>query len=682
MLSSYPWRIISVFHYFVVAVLASLALFTTTFAFGAIGPLSTTRPYHYQSLEKSSSSRMGSSQSSQSSSEPTLSAESIIDGSASVTDNDGVNDDQLLHHVSNRQQLVLAYEPPNSPVNPIAHFIFLVHGWLGNDLEMDYLSRAIRGLTSKDDDENDNNSSDSADSPEDHSKRIRKSNSYESRLLASQYNNMSNDTTDQHKDKVVVPDIIIHSVKCNVGRTHDGIRKGGTRLANEIIEFIRSDIKQRQNQSLVGSDDESSDDSKQNEDSHVTYSVVGNSLGGLYARYALSQIPYRIPLPVLQQQHQQHTEKTSRMLHLHPNVFCTTATPHLGVSRHTYLPIPRIAEKLIGKGMGTTGRDLFRLNSEKEQTSSVATAGNIMSGGLKGSTDDGDVNGNGDGIEGAEQPMSSEDDEEMECIIRNMCLQDKYLSPLRNFRRRIAYANAYGTDFQVPTATAAFLNERSGVGHVLVASRELPNTAHGEGEQQGTTSSNESDQEDGVLPPFIVAVVRTEKQSQRQSPSNSGGGDTAIPSDELLRMSQSLDALGWTKVFVDVRDQIPIPGLARPSWLRPRCESLDDLIRKRIGVELPSTNFDERPTASSKRKAGDDISKSHPTTANTNTDCILSSQDLAQSTNVADSFHFPMGHTVMIANSKNEKYSQWNSLGRPVMDSLAEDMVKNILEFK
>jgi hypothetical protein len=680
MLPSYHLQIVSVLH-FVVVVLASLALFTTTFAFGAIGPLPTTRPHHYHSSElKSSSRRMGSSQSSQSSSKPNLPDTSIIEGSASVTDNDGVNDDQLQQHVSNRQQLFSLYEPPNSPVDPIAHYIFLVHGWLGNDLEMDYLSSAIRGITLKEDDDDDNNNSadSSPDSPEDHSKRIRKSNSYESRLLASQYNNMSSDATD-HQNKAVLPDIIIHSVKCNVGRTHDGIRKGGTRLANEIIEFIRSDIKQRQNQSLVGSGDHDNNKDKPNEDTHVTYSIVGNSLGGLYARYALSHIPYQIPLPVLQQKQQQHTEKTNRMLHLHPNVFCTTATPHLGVSRHTYLPIPRIAEKLIGKGMGTTGRDLFRLNSEKEPT---AAGGNIMSGGLKGSADDRNMNDSGDDVVVAEQPTSYEGDEEMECIIRNMCLQDKYLSPLRNFRRRIAYANAYGTDFQVPTVTAAFLNERSGVGHFLVASRELPSTGRWGGEQQRTTSSNESDQEDGVLPPFIVAVVRTEKQSQQQSPSSSDDGDTAIPSDELLRMSQSLDALGWTKVFIDVRDRIPIPGLPRPSWLRPRCESLDDLIRKRIGLQLPSTNFDERPSASSKRKVDDDKSKSHPTTANTNTDCILSSQDLALSTNVADSIHFPMGHTVMIANSKNEKYSQWNSLGRPVMDRLAEDMVKNILEFK
>ena len=93
-------------------------------------------------------------------------------------------------------------------------------------------------------------------------------------------------------------------------------------------------------------------------------------------------------------------------------------------------------------------------------------------------------------------------------------------------------------------------------------------------------------------------------------------------------------------------------------------------------------------SASSKRKADDGattISSSSPSTYvdTIGDDCIiLTSQDLAQSTHVGDSIHFPMGHTVMIANAKNEKYSQWNRLGRPVMDRLAEDIVKNILEFE
>ena len=74
MSSAYPQRqrIGSVLQYCVVALLASLALSTTTFAFGASGTLSsTTKPSHYSIRLKSSKKSMGSSQSSHSTSEPT-----------------------------------------------------------------------------------------------------------------------------------------------------------------------------------------------------------------------------------------------------------------------------------------------------------------------------------------------------------------------------------------------------------------------------------------------------------------------------------------------------------------------------------------------------------------------------------------------------------------------------------
>lgn len=50
-------------------------------------------------------------------------------------------------------------------------------------------------------------------------------------------------------------------------------------------------------------------------------------------------------------------------------------------------------------------------------------------------------------------------------LIHTMCTCSTYLDPLRSFRKRIAYANAYKTDFVVPTNTAAFLNPDSTYPH-------------------------------------------------------------------------------------------------------------------------------------------------------------------------------------------------------------------------
>jgi uncharacterized linocin/CFP29 family protein len=132
-------------------------------------------------------------------------------------------------------------------------------------------------------------------------------------------------------------------------------------------------------------------------------------------------------------------------------------------------------------------------------------------------------------------------------------------------------------------------------------------------------------------------------------------------------MSQSLDALGWTKVFIDVRDSIPVPGLRKPAWM---CRnSLDDLIKQREEEDVHNSEEEGNDIADAKVKDG------------TNANRILTSQDLSRSTAAADSINIPLGHTVMVANSKSETYKQINFQGRPVMDKLAHDVVDDVLAF-
>eukprot|EP00986_Skeletonema_menzelii_P017695 scaffold21207_cov134-Skeletonema_menzelii.AAC.1 len=127
-------------------------------------------------------------------------------------------------------------------------------------------------------------------------------------------------------------------------------------------------------------------------------------------------------------------------------------------------------------------------------------------------------------------------------------------------------------------------------------------------------------------------------------------------------MSQSLDALGWTKVFVDMRDSIPVPGLRKPSWMCPN--SLDDLIKQR-----------EKLNDDSEGDVKDEVKNE---ARSTNTSRMLTSQDLSRSTAAGDSINVPLGHTVMVANSKSETYKQMNFQGRPVMDKLAHDIIMSL----
>lgn len=150
--------------------------------------------------------------------------------------------------------------------------------------------------------------------------------------------------------------LLIHSVKCNEGRTDDGIRSGGERVAQEMLEYIQQKICNL----------------KEDDNLHVrevTLSVVGNSLGGLYSRYAISKLKDHLDQTTADHRttigvHNQPSDETILFIDgnktkLYFNIFCTTASPHLGVADHTYFPIPRVAGKFLLKIIQKT----FKLHS-------------------------------------------------------------------------------------------------------------------------------------------------------------------------------------------------------------------------------------------------------------------------------------------------------------------------------
>jgi len=399
----------------------------------------------------------------------------------------------------------------NSIKNSIdAHYIFLIHGWLGNAKEMGFLESSINSIT-------------------------------ESASIANV------------NTKAKAARIVTHSAICNDAKTTDGIAIGGIRLAQEIQKFIINDV-----QSNIDGSATSSNEVLELEH-HCTISFVGNSLGGLYARYALSRLPDKLPLQ------SDSGKETTPSVHLQRQLFVTTATPHLGVASNTFLPIPRTLEHGISRIMNLTGRDLFR-------------------------TDDIDI------------------------IYQMSTDYDTFLKPLSLFQKRIAFANAFQTDFQVPTSTAAFLSSESTYPHLI---------------------------EKDVDHPFIVAVARTEENLDVLKEKI----EERIPC-KIHAMSVKLDALGWQKVFVDVRDYSPLPGIARPSFL----------------------------TTGSRQKWNDFMSGVDRRKKQ------VESRDLLRSLSGSDRFVIPVGHQIMVANSKNQRYSRFTAKGRPVMDYLANWMVKDLTQ--
>lgn len=115
---------------------------------------------------------------------------------------------------------------------------------------------------------------------------------------------------------------------CNLaGRSFDGVPNGARRVAEEINYVVAAHKKTL---------------------THI--SLVGNSLGGLYARYCASIL---------------YDQGTNTIAGLKPKHYLTTATPHLGVGPFGYLGFfPSSVRQLGGSLMGTTTKQLLLLDTD------------------------------------------------------------------------------------------------------------------------------------------------------------------------------------------------------------------------------------------------------------------------------------------------------------------------------
>lgn len=325
--------------------------------------------------------------------------------------------------------------------------------------------------------------------------------------------------------------LVLHSVSCNEKRTDDGVKSGGERLVQEMKDVMAKYPSK-----------------------NITVSILGNSLGGLYARYAIARLEQTIPF----------------------NVFCTTATPHLGIAGHTWLKIPRSAEIGISTILGNTGKDLFRVNG----------------------------------------------------LLSEMAQSDEYLEPLRKFKKRILYANAYGTDFPVPASTAAFLHGESTYPHRILNVQKSISI--------WTPSIHECDVARSVFcnPNEGIPSGNISNSDNNNNKENEEG-------DPLARMSLSLDSLGWKKVFVDLRSNVPkLPfGVTRRS----------------------NSNSDNNSDLKSQQ--------------------VLQSREVAH--HVKNDYNvLPNAHNKIVAFSRSKFSTYLNKAGRPVVDELAKEVIHDIFSYK
>eukprot|EP00590_Aulacoseira_subarctica_P006510 CAMPEP_0172429856 /NCGR_PEP_ID=MMETSP1064-20121228/52182_1 /TAXON_ID=202472 /ORGANISM="Aulacoseira subarctica , Strain CCAP 1002/5" /LENGTH=452 /DNA_ID=CAMNT_0013175547 /DNA_START=246 /DNA_END=1604 /DNA_ORIENTATION=- len=416
------------------------------------------------------------------------------------------------------------------------HFCFLVHGFMGNPKEMSYIESAL--------------------------------------TKASTRRTLIDDGKGSNQK------FFFHSATCNTDNTYDGIANGGTRLADEIKSYIKSStrshfMEDRKDQYLSEMGEQSNGAIVQN----VTISFVGNSLGGLYSRYAIAKLAEhskRIDNGFILYEKNPCQPDQMIVIRVFFNVFATTACPHLGVHRHTYMLVPQFLETVMAHVLSDTGRDLFRLTG----------------------------------------------------LVREMTLSPQYLDVLRSFRRRIAYANAHNTDFQVPTNTAAFLCKHSRYPHTFVEEENKDDTTTTTSWMAGTfyTKKVESD---------LYEIIH--KYSSLENPMDKEGTDQ-------LELSLALDSLGWKKVFVDVRDLLP------------------------LSIPIPFVKEPKLVNHYQKEKSEGGLG-------------TMESRQIIPFVSSSNRISFPNGHTTMVANSKSDFVAWLNSNGRIIMNQFAAELVNDMLSW-
>ena len=453
------------------------------------------------------------------------------------------------------------------------HVIVLVHGILGNAMELDYLKLALER---------------EADAQNKRS------------TMEDTYTTTSNDETCPSSSSSSVPSqplsessptdtpFLVYRAHSNVGKTLDGVAAGGTRIADEINHLV-----QKIHERFLTHKSNSDFHNNNKEMVKVHLSFVGHSLGGLYSRHAVSKIKWK-------------TTSSDGVIDdkinkegAYPKVFCTTASPHLGLHQQSSVPVPRFVEQTIALTLQESGKDLFRMTP----------------------------------------------------LLNQMAMEDMYVKPLQNFRSRLTYANAYGTDFQVPAVTAAFIvDDEQSVKHKRVY--------------------NDDDEDFVVLRMQTQGSMATEALSSSSSSSLNTNDNTDVDSkdgrrdeeeEQLIQplsvsnsmLARHLDSMGWTKVWIDVRPLIP--SLLPTSPEESRRQEQEETVR---------SLFSRGSTSAEKGEEAE----------------LITSKDIYQSgiSQRFDITRFPMGHTVMVANSKSEAYATLNAAGRPIMDRLAKDLIKSI----
>jgi len=485
---------------------------------------------------------------------------------------------------------------PNK-ANDTYHLMILLHGIKGNCKEMGYVKKSIE--------------------------------------------NMYNTSPERENSK-----LIVYSATCNEKNSSDGIEAGGHRLVKEINDVLSRLANDIVDEHLYEKCSSISADSKL-KSTRIALSIIGYSMGGLYGRFAIRYIDWRVLVSI---------GSTNVNVIVVPHIFATIATPHLGMKGMSYFKVPGYFESLAGVIFGRSGNDVFRRTISNSARSRKST--NVRNWRRK------------NHFLNIDQKDENEDQYKYNDIIERLSFDPSFIGPLARFSRRIAYANAFSTDIAVPTATAAFLFDDDGDES---ASSEFSDTSNRSnlddcasqppvvarrsshlfvsefhGKAEAIKYTNHQDKENQIQNSFVrFDTVATRNRSDFK---------IAVKNPPSVSdMARNLDSLGWSKVFIDARPHIP------SIWKRPsvsRRHSFKDVLKNEI-CAFEDLNQDNAPWYSSgvlKRRL---------------------------SGNGFDGNTLPFGHSFIVASTKDRMRKRLYKSARPIVDrAIAREVVNEMLRFK
>jgi triacylglycerol esterase/lipase EstA (alpha/beta hydrolase family) len=404
---------------------------------------------------------------------------------------------------------------------------------------------------------------------------------------------------EKRRDDTKSEEWIVHSATCNEYSTFDGIVAGGKRLANEINQLL--DNVKSTNPGAT----------------KVTLSIVGSSLGGLYSRYAVSEINFQNIIPIS---------------------FTTIATPHLGVDGNTYIPISRSIEYVIARIMSQTGLDLFRFSTVIDQLT----------------IDDKFLNP----LQLFHHRRSYANAYHTDHVVPLRTAA--FLSSSNTNTNHIVHpSKTVLTHNSTTTATKAGHNQISIMVETLQQKRNVKSC---------TTSTGSS------IYNFTTNTCTYNSNSKVMDDHHNANRLT------LDDMAVRLDTLGWTKVLCDIRDVLPpIPKslfTKSSSWsftTMINVGGISSLSNRFFGM------ISNEPKLSETRESNK-VEKSARIIQSEQGKKIFSSSELLKLYGMMsnDRLVIPIGHSMLGAHAHFSFFGYINSGGRPIIETMSNDIIQQI----